>query len=291
MYSTSSEHTRVPWAAHCYNVAFSDEIGHFEYCNAITGEGGDCTDNGEAHEGRRRRRGCFSPALSLLVTDRRLHRHRQRLRRGLVPAHLAGVATGRRTNGDVPEPVLFSSPPFNGGRTTPGSRSRRTCRGSRRADFGGICDRITGANCVNPPPGSNFYPFYSTGPEKATSGRAAASSRRTAASGSSAAPASRERRTTSAATRRTSSGRCSSASIRARTRQRGCGRTTSATCSAPTPAPPRRVNRRTRAPSAPSSRHTSRRARGRRALTAPRSGCRCSSASGSPSRRRTRAPR
>ncbi len=33
MYSTSSEHTRVPWAAHSYNVAFSDEIGHFEYCN------------------------------------------------------------------------------------------------------------------------------------------------------------------------------------------------------------------------------------------------------------------
>ena len=48
MYSTSSEHTRVPWAAHSYNVAFSDEIGHFEYCNAITGEGGDCTANSEA---------------------------------------------------------------------------------------------------------------------------------------------------------------------------------------------------------------------------------------------------
>ena len=34
MYATSSEHTRVPWAAHTYNVAFSDEIGHWEYCNA-----------------------------------------------------------------------------------------------------------------------------------------------------------------------------------------------------------------------------------------------------------------
>jgi len=37
MYSTSSEHTRVPWAAHSYNVAFSDEIGHFEYCNLSAG--------------------------------------------------------------------------------------------------------------------------------------------------------------------------------------------------------------------------------------------------------------
>ena len=33
MYSTSSPDTRVLWAAHSYNVAYSDEIGHFEYCN------------------------------------------------------------------------------------------------------------------------------------------------------------------------------------------------------------------------------------------------------------------
>ena len=33
MYSTSSEQTRVIWAAHTYNIAFSDEIGHFENCN------------------------------------------------------------------------------------------------------------------------------------------------------------------------------------------------------------------------------------------------------------------
>src|SRR5205807_6954374 len=46
MYTTSSEHTRVPWAAHSYNIAFSDEIGHFEYCNGISGEGGLCTQDG-----------------------------------------------------------------------------------------------------------------------------------------------------------------------------------------------------------------------------------------------------
>jgi NAD(P)-dependent dehydrogenase (short-subunit alcohol dehydrogenase family) len=28
MYSTSSPQTRVPWAAHSYNVAFDEEIGH-----------------------------------------------------------------------------------------------------------------------------------------------------------------------------------------------------------------------------------------------------------------------
>jgi hypothetical protein len=33
MYSTSSEQTRVIWAAHTYNVGFSSEIGHFQFCN------------------------------------------------------------------------------------------------------------------------------------------------------------------------------------------------------------------------------------------------------------------
>jgi hypothetical protein len=36
MYSTASERTRVIWAAHTYNVAFSDEIGHFQFCNGAT---------------------------------------------------------------------------------------------------------------------------------------------------------------------------------------------------------------------------------------------------------------
>ncbi len=43
MYSTSSEKTRVTWAAHSYNVAFSDEIGHFDLCTAISAPGGNCT--------------------------------------------------------------------------------------------------------------------------------------------------------------------------------------------------------------------------------------------------------
>src|SRR6516164_2837462 len=35
MYSSFSEHTRVPWSAHSFNIAFSDETGHFEFCNAF----------------------------------------------------------------------------------------------------------------------------------------------------------------------------------------------------------------------------------------------------------------
>ena len=36
MYSTSSERTRVTWAAHSYNVSFSDEIGHWEFCHGAS---------------------------------------------------------------------------------------------------------------------------------------------------------------------------------------------------------------------------------------------------------------
>src|SRR6516225_1843534 len=42
-YATSSEHTRVPGAAHTYSIAFSDEIGHFEYCSSVAQEHGACT--------------------------------------------------------------------------------------------------------------------------------------------------------------------------------------------------------------------------------------------------------
>lgn len=43
MYSTASEKTRVPWAAHSDNIAYSEEIGHFDMCTVISAPGGVCT--------------------------------------------------------------------------------------------------------------------------------------------------------------------------------------------------------------------------------------------------------
>jgi hypothetical protein len=51
MYSTSSPQTRVPWAAHSYNIAFSDELGHWDYCSIVDANG-NCALNateGDAH--------------------------------------------------------------------------------------------------------------------------------------------------------------------------------------------------------------------------------------------------
>src|SRR5215472_8505436 len=39
MYSTSSPDTRVPWTAHSYNIAYSDEIGHWDYCTSVQADG------------------------------------------------------------------------------------------------------------------------------------------------------------------------------------------------------------------------------------------------------------
>ena len=163
MYATSSEHTRVPWAAHSYNVAFSDEIGHFEYCNAVTGEGGDCTSNGEASldgdDG-----GCFSAAFSLLVpvggciaTDNDFDG---------TPYQKVWPGTNADRGQDKkyhPSSVLFTSPLFNASQNYSRIAFEADLPRIEAGDFGGNCNRFTGVGCVNPPPGSNFYPIYSTG--------------------------------------------------------------------------------------------------------------------------------
>src|SRR5205085_3398073 len=75
MYSTSSEKTRVTWAAHSYNIAFSDEIGHFDFCNGPNPAtpGGACpagdtegiTGDTEPTDGDDN--GCFPASASTLV--------------------------------------------------------------------------------------------------------------------------------------------------------------------------------------------------------------------------------
>jgi hypothetical protein len=169
MYSTSSEHTRVPWAAHSYNVSFSDEIGHFEYCDAVDAEGGNCTapggrDRGQAPDGDDAF--CFSPASSsrvqvggCLATEN-----------DFDGTSYEKVWPGSTTPGQDarlhPQAVLFSTPTFNG--------FQHFQRNGFEADLPRIeaadvidpafppCDRNTGANCVNPPPNSQFYPIYTT---------------------------------------------------------------------------------------------------------------------------------
>ena len=74
-----------------------------------------------------------------------------------------GTAEDPETDAELhPSSVLFSSPTFGGGQNFERVAFEADLPRIEAADFGGICNRTTGANCVNPPPGSNFYPFYST---------------------------------------------------------------------------------------------------------------------------------
>jgi hypothetical protein len=165
MYSTSSTATRIPWAAHSYNVAFSDEIGHFEYCNAVSGASGSCRTAG-ASEPNGQTDGddtfCFPASSSLLVPVT-----------GCTGSDgdFDGVSyqnTWPGTNTDAAQDAAFhssslllSSPLSNGNNYQQAAFEADLPR-IERSDFGGSCNGSTGANCVNPPPGAAFYPIYTT---------------------------------------------------------------------------------------------------------------------------------
>jgi hypothetical protein len=183
MYATSSEHTRVPWAAHSFNIAFSDEIGHFEYCNAVSSEGGRCTQDG-IHDldsglpaGAEDDFGCFDAAFASSL--------------GLVPIGgclrtdfdfdgvpyqvvWPGTLTDAKLDRSVhSQPVRFTSPVF---RDREGE-TRNYSRVAFEADLPRIesntnppcqrhiqnpADPSPGTDCVNPPVGANFYPLFTT---------------------------------------------------------------------------------------------------------------------------------
>jgi hypothetical protein len=179
-YATSSEHTRVPGAAHTYSIAFSDEIGHFEYCSSVDQEGGACTSlkGDDKKNGAGDDIGCFDPGFAAAF--------------GLL--HIGGCTFSDEDFDGVPyrnntwpgsfknpvqdalfhsEPVMFSSPLL----TDTGGHLRNFNRVAfetdlPRVEFGTTppcqrhlsnpADPHPGHGCVNPPKGAAFYPFFST---------------------------------------------------------------------------------------------------------------------------------
>jgi hypothetical protein len=166
MYSTSSEQTRVPWAAHSYNTAYSDETGHFEYCAAADPNTGNCTQSSGAEPIDTADNFCFNPSDSTLVPIGGCL--------GEVPtdddydgvpyqAVWPGTGTPSVDRATKPQPILFTSPLING--RAQFDRVAFETDLPRIEDNGTLanpCDRTTGANCVNPPPGANFYPMFTT---------------------------------------------------------------------------------------------------------------------------------
>ncbi len=178
MYSTSSEQTRVPWAAHSYNIAFSEEIGHFSRCDGatvpatpfgLTDAGipvscpaGNTEDDGEPAEDPAAGGDdnfCFPASRSLLVpiqgcTDTNT---------GFDGVSYHAVWPDGNT-ALHPTPVQFTSP-----LTGPRYDTDYT-RAALEADLPRIeatCDTTTGAGCTLIPTTDDgtpalFYPYYST---------------------------------------------------------------------------------------------------------------------------------
>ncbi|HLJ86208.1 MAG TPA: hypothetical protein VKZ53_05255 [Candidatus Angelobacter sp.] len=183
MYATSGEHTSSTWAAHTINVSFADEIGHYEYCNAVDFEGGNCIAPGLndpsgidfddvfclsgdflATLGLQPVGACFFddfdfdgvpyrfnwPGTGDIATDKQLKPHPIRFE-GLR-FHPADDAADRDERHDHRRGALqnFSRVAFE--TNMPGIEFLTNPN----------CDLLSGANCTNPPAGAQFYPIYST---------------------------------------------------------------------------------------------------------------------------------
>jgi hypothetical protein len=171
MYSTSSEQTRVTWAAHSYNIAFSDEIGHFDLCTQVSPNGTCTGKEGIANDHERHDADdvvCFPTSASMLV------RVAGCTNPGAVNQGFDGISyqdLWPDGSGSRPTPIQFSSPMSGSSYNVPYGRL------GFETDLPRIenppCDRFTGAGCTlipttddqgpsGAPMPAIFYPFFST---------------------------------------------------------------------------------------------------------------------------------
>ncbi|HEY2576122.1 MAG TPA: hypothetical protein VGI74_07415 [Streptosporangiaceae bacterium] len=184
MYSTTSPMTRVSGAAHTYNISFSDETGHGEYCGKVGTDpnltckqplGADTNDGDTAGpDPLGDDDSCLPASASLLVKVNMCID---------IDGDFDGIPYLDSWPGSIanptadalihPTPVMFTSP-LTGGKnyTSMAFESDITRDESSDTSFNVTtpCERhitnpadpIPGLGCVNPPPNSTFYPIYTT---------------------------------------------------------------------------------------------------------------------------------
>jgi hypothetical protein len=161
MYATSSEHTRLTWTAHSYNVAFSDEIGHFELCSSVDERTGLCKQPDEKKNALSfDDYGCFGAADSLLVPIGGCLGQDTPDFDGV--GYQASSWPGNGNDANTPAPITFTSPLIDGSVNYDRVAFETDLPRIESIDLGGTCNRTTGAGCTNPPPGA-FYPIYTAG--------------------------------------------------------------------------------------------------------------------------------
>jgi hypothetical protein len=157
----------VPWAAHSYNIAFDEEIGHFDYCTAVS-TSGTCTGLEGAPGDQEPTDGddaaCFPASASLLVKVSGCNGTNAPGFDGT--SYLPDYPDGNTKLHPTAE--LFSSPLTGPVYTSNYSQAALESDTPRieAPDLGGICNRTTGAGCTIVPPTDDghpaaFYPFFS----------------------------------------------------------------------------------------------------------------------------------
>jgi hypothetical protein len=173
MYSTSSENTRVPWTAHSYNIAYSDEIGHWDYCTSVQADGtcaptaleGDAHANSDTVNDQEKSDGedfaCFTPPPPPAVQVTGCNGENDGFDGS---SYLQGWPDGD-TNLH-PTSIYFSSP--RTGRDLATSYQRSAFETDLPRVELSTCNRRTGVNCTLIPTtddgtSADFYPFFSVG--------------------------------------------------------------------------------------------------------------------------------
>jgi hypothetical protein len=164
-FSTSTKATRSSWADHTYNVAGSDEIGHFEYCDTVDTSNFTCaassTDPSNSDEPGEDFP-CFPASFSSLVQVN-----------GCVdifgdldfdaPAYLSAAWAGNGTPANDaasdPEPIQFTTPTIGG----TGEPFSQAAFETDTPSFESECNIETGAGCTGQPVEAQFYPIYTAG--------------------------------------------------------------------------------------------------------------------------------
>ena len=178
MYATSSEHTRVTWTAHSYNIAFADATGHFEYCSTFAAEGGACLDPNPNDPPGLDDKACFdagfAASFGLLgiggCIDGDADFDGVPYRATTWPGTLKNVHLDQQLHA---QPIQFSSPRFVGSEDEMGNYDRVAFEADLpriETNTNPICQRhlsnpadpSPGSGCVNPPVGADFYPIFTT---------------------------------------------------------------------------------------------------------------------------------
>jgi hypothetical protein len=164
-YSTANPRGNT-WSAHSYNIAMSDEVGHFENCLALDANF-NCTVPGAQDSSGidQDDTPCVPGSDSTLVKIDSCYGDDEDWDGQSYRLDWPGTNPNPRIDQRLhPSPVLFTSPVSRGRNySTIAFETDLPRIEASDAQFNPpFCDLTTGANCVDPPYGAQFYPFFTT---------------------------------------------------------------------------------------------------------------------------------